>query len=92
MMFGQETYSEKQADCYDIYKMPASLFIRILNNSGAAKLLGKENCETWELFGVIKGTIMPQNGYKFNENGAQEIEYHNYKTNIWYAYIPIVKI
>ena len=92
MMFAQETYSENQADCYDIYKMPASMFIRILNDSKAAKLLGKDSCETWELFGVIKGTIMPQNSYKFNENGAQEIEYHNYKTNTWYAYIPVVKI
>ncbi|MDF2544356.1 MAG: hypothetical protein K0S47_4074 [Herbinix sp.] len=92
MMFAQETSDEKQADCYDIYKMPGSLFMRILNNEDAAKLLGKEQCENWELFGLMKNTIMPSFGYKFNENGAQEIEYHNYKTNIFYAYVPVTKM
>lgn len=92
MMFAQETSSEKQADCYELYKMPASLFMRVLNDTDAAKLLGKEKCENWELFGFMKDIIMPQFGYKFNKNGAQEIEYHNYKTNIFYAYVPVVKV
>ncbi len=92
MMFGQETTTEKQAECYDIYKMPASKFMRILNDENAARLLGKERCENHELFIYMREKIMPEHGYKFNENGAQEIEYHNYKTNAFIAYVPIIEI
>lgn len=91
MMFGTESYTEEQAECYDVYKMPPSLFIRVLNNTVAAKLLGKEQCENWELFEFMKNTILPENSYKFNDNGAQEIEYHHYHSGTFYAYIPVVK-
>lgn len=92
MMFGQETYTEEQSKGYDIYKMPPSLFMRVLNNTEAAKLLGKDKCENWELFGFMKNTINPEYHYKFNENGAQEIEYHHSKNGSLYAYIPVVKV
>jgi hypothetical protein len=91
MMFGQETYSDKQDERYDLYKIPASLFIRVQNNAEAAKFFGRDIQGTWELFGVIKEQVMPKYGYKFNENGAQEIEYANHKDGIQYAYVPVIK-
>ena len=92
MMYGAETYTDEQDERYDLYKMPASLFIRVQNNADAAKLLGKELQGAWELFGVIKEQIMYQHGYKFNDNGAQEIEYSNHKDGTQYVYVPVVKI
>lgn len=91
MMFGQETSSEKQDKRYDIYKMPASLFMRVQNNADAAKLFGRDIHGTWELFGIMKEQVMPKYGYKFNENGAQEIEYSNHNDGIHYAYVPVTK-
>ncbi len=92
MMFGAETYTEEQPECYDVFKMPPSLFMRVLNNADAARLLGKVKCENWELFVFMKNTIMLEHGYKFNENGAQEVEYHHYKSGTCYAYIPVNKV
>lgn len=91
MMFAQETTSEKQDSQYDIFKMPASLFMRILNNTQAAQLLNKDTCELWEFFCLMNEVVMPKYGYQFNENGAQEIEYCCHKDNIAYAYVPIIK-
>ncbi len=92
MMFGAETYTDEQAECFDLYKMPPSLFIRVQNNKDAARLLGKDKCENWELFVFMKSTIMPRYGYQFNENGAQEIEYYHHNSGTTYAYTPVIKI
>lgn len=92
MMLGTETYTEDQPDCYDVFKMPPSLFMRVLNNTNAARLLGKETCENWELFEFMKNTVFPEHNYRFNENGAQEVEYHHYKSGTFYAYIPVIKV
>jgi len=92
MMFGSETYSDEQAECYDVFKMPPTLFMRVLNNKDAARLLGKENCENWELFEFMKRTVLPEHGYKFNENGAQEVEYYHHNSGTCYAYVPVVKV
>jgi hypothetical protein len=92
MMFAQETLSECQNECYDVYRMPESQFIRVACDAKSAALLGKSECGVWELFGVIKERVMPLYGYKFNENGAQEIEYYNHSKNISYSYIPVEKI
>lgn len=90
MMFGQETYSaEKQDKQYDLFTQPGGMYIRIANNQQAAALLGKESCQTWELFGYIKEKAAPQNGYRIREDVDIAIEYHNYKNNSWYAYIPV---
>ena len=91
-MFGQETYTKEQPECYEVFKMPPSLFMRVLNNTDAATLLGKDHCENWELFEFMKNTLMPEQGYKFNDNGAQEVEYCNYQSDTFYAYVPVVKV
>lgn len=98
MMFAQEVASENQNEIYDIYKMPASLFMRVFHDENAAKALGREKCpcegkcEIWELFGLMKDIVMPKFGYRFNENGAQEFEYYNWsKYGTGFAYVPVVK-
>jgi len=92
MMFAQEVATEKQSEIYDIYKMPRSLFMRIFHDADATKALGKEKCEIWELYGLLKDIVMPQFGYKFNENGAQEFEYYNWsKYGSGFAYVPVIK-
>lgn len=92
MMFGQETYSaEKQDKQYDLFTQPGGLWMRIANNGQAAALLGKESCETFELFGYIKETAALYNGYRVRDDVDISIEYHNYKTNEWYAYMPVEK-
>lgn len=93
MMFAWETVSDRQPSAIDVYKMPASMFMRVFNNENAAKMLNKSRCDIWELFGLMKTTVMPANGYEFCENGAQEFEYYNwnlYKNG--FAYVPVKKI
>ena len=92
MMFAQEVATEKQSEVYGIYKMPESLFMRVFHDAKAAGALGKEKCEIWELFALMTDTIMPQYGYKHNENGAQDFEYYNWsKYGSGFAYVPIIK-
>ena len=88
IMYAQETYSKEQDSRYDLFTQPAGLYLRVLNDKKAAKLLGKKTCETYELFGLLK-TVAPQYGYAHNDNINVEIEYHNYKNGTWYAYIPV---
>lgn len=70
--FVRETLSECQPDGVDVYKIPASLYIRVYTNKAAAQLLTKENCEIWELFHYIRAFFMPEHGFKMAENGAQD--------------------
>lgn len=93
MMFARETVTDEQLSSIDVYKMPPSMFMRVFNDENAAKMLNKSHCDIWELFGLMKETVMPANGYKFCENGAQEFEYYNwslYKSG--FAYVPVKKI
>ncbi len=92
MMFAQETLSEHQDERYDVYQMPASLFMRAACTSDSAALLDKNECAVWELFGVMRERVMPLYNYVFNENGAQEIEYYNHAKGLGYAYVPVLKM
>ena len=92
MMFGQEVAAEKQPEVYDIYKMPKSLYMRVFHDADAAKALDKDQCDIWELYGLMKDIVMPLYGYRFNENGAQEFEYYNWtKYSSGFAYVPVIK-
>ena len=67
--------------------------MRVLHDENAAKALGKDQCEIWELYGLLKDIMMPKYGYKFNENGAQEFEYYNViKQDYNFIYVPVIKI
>lgn len=89
MMFGQQVMSVKQASVYDVYTMPESLFVRVSNTAENAKAaFGKESCEVYELFGVIKDHL-DEHGYDIGTNGAQEIEMYNHSAGISYAYVQV---
>ena len=92
MGFVRETNEEHQPIGIDVYKMPASLFIRGYTDHETAQLLAKETCETWELFAYIRNYIMPAYGYKMAENGAQELEVFDVSGHsTGYAYVPVEK-
>ncbi len=89
MIFAQEVSSRDQDPRHDLYEMPESLYIRVsCDGNAAARLLGRETCEVWELFGCAK-EVMALHGYALNANGAQEIEMYNHDEGKAYAYVPV---
>lgn len=89
MMFSQQVTDDEQDPVHDIYRMPRSLYIRLICNSETARAaFGRAECGVWELFGVIKDTLEPL-GYHFAGNGAQEIEMYNHGAGLAYAYVPV---
>ena len=90
MMFAQQVLTEEQELCHDIYTMPESLFIKATNSAETAKsAFGKDSCELFELFGVIKESLA-ETGYVLGTNGAQEIEMYNHSAGLFYAYVPVM--
>ncbi|MCL2774895.1 MAG: hypothetical protein FWD71_16335 [Oscillospiraceae bacterium] len=92
LIFARETTTENQPEGVDVFKMPASLFIRAYTDNNTVRLMCKETCETWELFGLIRG-VMNKYNFKMATNGAQEIEiYDSNDHKIGFAYVPVEKI
>ncbi|MDE5991575.1 MAG: helix-turn-helix domain-containing protein [Oscillospiraceae bacterium] len=88
--FVREVSNENQPDGVDVYKMPASLYIRAYTDNSAAQLLAKEQCEIWELFAYIRNYFMPAHGFKMADNGAQELEvFDTSDHSTGYAYMPV---
>ena len=85
--------TEEQSDGIDVYKMPASLFIRAYTDKATSQLISKEQCEIWELFAYIRDYFMPSHGFKMAENGAQEMEvFDTFDHKTGYAYMPVERI
>lgn len=85
--------TEEQSDGIDVYKMPASLFIRAYTDKATSQLISKEQCEIWELFAYIRDYFMPSHGFKMAENGAQEMEvFDTFDHKSGYAYMPVERI
>lgn len=72
--FMREVTTERQPEGVDVYRVPASMYIRSYTDSATAKLMLKDQCETWELFAYIRNYLMPAHGFRMAENGAQELE------------------
>lgn len=88
-----EVSTDEQPKGVDVYKMPASLYIRVHTDKSAVQLISKEQCEIWELFAYIREFFMPSHGFKMAENGAQELEVFDtseHKTG--YAYMPVMRV
>lgn len=86
----RETTTENQPEGIDVYKMPASLYIRAYTHKAAAQLLTKEQCDIWELFAYIRQFFMPSHGFEMADNGAQEMEvYDTSEHKTGYAYMPV---
>ena len=91
MVFSQQVTSDEQDSAHDIYRMPQSLYIRLACTKETAKAaFGKDECDVWELFGVIKDAL-DDLGYRIGTNGAQEIEMYNHGAGLAYAYVPVEK-
>jgi transcriptional regulator with XRE-family HTH domain len=93
MGFMRETSTENQPEGLDVYKMPASLYIRAYTDKDTAQLMTKQKCEIWELFAYIRNYFMPTHGFKMAENGAQEMEvFDNTEHKAGYAYMPVLRV
>lgn len=89
--FVREVLTESQPEGIDVYKIPASLYIRAYTDYSTAQLMSKESCEIWELFAYIRDYFMPSHNYKMAENGAQEMEVFDTSAHkSGYAYMPVM--
>lgn len=90
--FVREVMTEDQPEGVEVYKVPASLYIRAHTDKETAQLISKEQCEIWELFAYIRDYFMPSHGFKMAENGAQELEvFDTFGHKSGYAYMPVVR-
>lgn len=90
--FVREVIAEQQPEGVDVYKMPASLYIRAYTDRGTAQLIAKDTCEIWELFAYIRNFFMPAHGFRMADNGAQELEvFDSFEHRTGYAYMPIMR-
>lgn len=90
--FVREVLTECQPEGIDVFKNPASLYIRAYTNKSAAQLMSKEQCEIWELFAYIRDYFMPAQGFAMAENGAQELEiFDTFEHKTGYAYMPVMR-
>lgn len=91
--FVREVTTADQPDGVDVYKMPASLYIRAYTDKETAHLISKEQCEIWELFAYIRDFFMPAHGFAMAQNGAQELEvFDTFEHRSGYAYMPVVRM
>lgn len=91
--FVREVLTEEQPDGVEVYKMPASLYIRAHTGKETAQLISKEECEIWELFAYIRDFFMPAHGFAMAQNGAQELEvFDTFEHKSGYAYMPVVRM
>lgn len=91
--FVREVLTEKQPDGIEVYKTPASLFIRAYTDKETSQLLARERCEIWELFAYIRDYFMPAQGFGMAQNGAQELEVFDTLDHMsGCAYMPVVRM
>ncbi len=87
-MFALEVNTDEQPDGVDVYKMPASFYIRMRkDDNNALKQLGKENCQSYELFSLIFDT-MKKYHYDFGNCGEIECDFSK-DVKIGYVYVSI---
>ena len=99
IMFAQETYSKNQDERYELFTQPGGLWLRVLNDTNAVVLLGKESAAPYEYFAEsqILQTVAKENGYVENPNINVQVEYschaeYNTPPHRNYAYIPIIRL
>lgn len=89
----REVSSVKQPEGVDVYRLPASLYIRAYTDKQAAQLLSKDKCEVWELFAYIRNHFMPSRGFVMAQNGAQEMEvFDTSEHKSGWAYMPVERV
>lgn len=90
--FVREVLTEEQPDGVDVFRNPASLYIRAHTDKDTAQLICKEQCEIWELFAYIREYFMLAHGFEMAQNGAQELEvFDTFEHRSGYAYMPVIR-
>lgn len=79
--FVRETTCAEQPEGIDLFRMPASLYLRGYADAGTARLLVKEKCEVWELFAYLRDYVMPAHGLRMARCGAQEMAVYDGPTH-----------
>lgn len=88
--FAREVRTAEQPAGVDVYRLPASRYIRVYTDRAAAQLIAKEKCEVWEMFAYIRNFLMPAYGFVMADNGAQELEvFDSVENGTGYAYMPV---
>ena len=90
--FVREVLTEDQPGGVDVYRMPASLFIRACTDRETSRLVCREQCEMWELFAYIREFFMPAHGFRMAQNGAQELEvFDSFAHTTGRVYMPVAR-
>lgn len=91
--FVREVDSVEQPPDVQVYRMPASLYLRARNDASAAQLIAKEACEMWELFSYMREFVLPSQGFIMEDNGAQEMEVLDApESGIGWVYLPVQSV
>lgn len=97
VMFGFLVETEEQPDCYDVIKVPSSLYMKIQICDKTFRAL---DVEPWTggipPYEWIGEHIAPQYGYKYGADSYPVFEYYGHnKTNneieVCYLYVPVQK-
>ena len=90
IMFMQQVDTAEQDERYDVYRTPASLYIRVHYDSAEIpqRLFGRDSCEVFDLYQPIHEVAL-KNGYVFHS--AEEIEFEYYGATSCYAYCAVKK-
>jgi len=98
VMVGFLVATDRQPDDFDIYKVPAAQYMRLLICDETAKGLGHES---WNggipPYGWIGEQIAPIYGYEYGENTLPIFEYYGYynpdknEHKFRYLYVPVQK-
>jgi len=98
LMFGKETYTDKQDERFELFKQPGGLWLRLAITEEADNIFfGKKN-DGSHLYFHILSEAAEENGYKQNPNVdvAVNYDYHPVgdrdETCPNYVYIPIIKV
>jgi len=90
ILFGNETWSDKQDGRFDVFTQPGGLWLRVNNTKRTARrLLRKRKAEAYQFFGQARAAA-EANGYMQNPDVPVEIEYY-FKNHSNYAYIPVIE-
>lgn len=100
ILFGNETYSDRQDERFDVFTQPGGLWLRVRNDKKAARrLLRKRKAAPFEYFAEaqVLQKAAEENGYRQNTDVHVQVEYHCHaeygkRRHTNYAYIPVVEV
>jgi len=95
LLYGNETYSDKQDKRFDLFTQPGGLWLRVLKDENAVALLEKEKADNFTSSQILQ-RVAEENGYMENPDINISVEYnchaeYNNPPHRNYAYIPIIK-